>query len=304
MRTTTLCGLLFAVLASAGPASFAAEIQFQGHGQGKITGMEMILAAGAPGELMVREPSMCGGRAESRIQWNRGSGKVKLRGKFWGLPFRPNLAYAFDPSNALNQWPASVENGAWQYWIVGIGTRTSTYHYDAAGQLLGSELDDIDPQDIATTVTDVPVVHMLCTDFFETDLAAAASGESTTVHFTFDYDAMLDVAGTAGVYAGFVPFDLTDPDNTLRFHYTEGGLDPSLAMSWDEILAVIESGFGGLGLGTSYEPVPKPELLLARDNLMIGWSASYPPALIEGFQDPNPPGDCGTYQLPLPPGLE
>ncbi len=115
---------------------------------------------------------------------------------------------------------------------------------------------------------------MICTDLFQ-----ARPNGRTVVRFDFEYDRMLDAACT-------------------------GGLDTSLAMSWPELLlgveAGLEDGASGIGLAFSLEPDPKPELLRARDNLMIGWGASIFAELVGAFADPNPPCACGdSYQLPL-----
>lgn len=269
--------------------------------KGWIVGLEGVLLVGAPGEVLLQEESMCSendGRARFRWRWNERKNRVRLTARADGLPYRPSLDYQFDPSNPYNAWPSGVTEGIWQIWITSIGNRTSTYHYDSSGGLLGNEHDDIDPAQVATSIT-VPVVHMICTDLFQ-----ARPNGRTTVHFNFEYDRMLDAVGSGGVYAGFVPFDLNNPLTSSRFHYTSGGLDPSLAMSWPELLAGIEAGIetgaSGVGLAFSLEPDPKPELLRARDNLMIGWGASIPAELVGGFADPDPPCACGnSYQLPL-----
>ncbi len=271
------------------------------YNKGSIVGMKGMLRVGAPGEVLLQEESMCpenGGVARFRWRWNQRRNRVRLIAYTRGLPRLPSLDYQFDPSNPYNSWPTGVTAGAWQIWISSIGNRTSTYHYDASGILLGNEYDDVDPGQIASSLT-VPVVHMICTDLFQ-----ARPFRRTVVRFGFKYDRMLDSAGTGGVYAGFVPFDLNDPATSSRFHYTSGGLDPALAMTWPELLQGIEDGLktGASGVASAYslEPDPKPEYLKARDNIMIGWGASIPSSLVADFGDPNPPCVCGnSYQLPL-----
>ncbi len=271
------------------------------YSKGMIVGLKGVLRVGAPGEVMLQEESMCpenGGGAGFRWRWSRHLNRVRLTAVAYGLPTLPSLDYQFDPSNPYNAWPTGVTAGIWQIWITSIGNRTSTYHYDASGVLLGNEHDDVDPGQIVSSLT-VPVVQMICTDLFQ----AHPSGR-TVVDFSFDYDRMLDSQGTGGVYAGFVPFDLNDPATSSRYHYTSGGLDPAFAMTWPELLQGIEAGLegGGSGIASAFslEPDPKPEYLKARDNLMIGWGASFPSTLLADFADPNPPCACGnSYQLPL-----
>lgn len=70
-------------------------------------------------EVHIREPSMCEGFAKAWVYYNRNRGKVVLFALFKGLPHQLDLCYDYDPSNAQNQYPLYVEDGAWQIWFAG-----------------------------------------------------------------------------------------------------------------------------------------------------------------------------------------
>ena len=127
--------------------------------RGRITGLEGILRVGAPGEVLLQEASMCpenGGGARFRWQWNQRQNRVRLTAMARGLPRFPSLDFQFDPTTPYNAFPTGVTAGQWQIWVSNLGNRTSTYHYDGAGILLGNEHDDMDPAEVVTSLT-VPV---------------------------------------------------------------------------------------------------------------------------------------------------
>lgn len=99
---------------------------------------------------------------------------------------------------------------------------------------------------------------------------------------------------------GILPHNLFDPDS-VWLYYTYEILPPSEAQDFDTTLAELDAGVGGFSIATSVEPVPKPAYLLTHDQLMIGWTESYPDHLLdplpdEAFDDP----DCGTEQIYIP----
>jgi hypothetical protein len=63
-------------------------------------------------------------------------------------------------------------------------------------------------------------------------------------------------------------------------------------MDFDDVIEDIAEGKGGIMIGTSYEPFPKPSYLDARDNLMIGWGGAWPSPDADTL--PAKPEECGT----------
>jgi ABC-type lipoprotein export system ATPase subunit len=121
-----------------------------------------------------------------------------------------------------------------------------------------------DPRLVFTFPVELPVLQMLCTDFFESDPDTLQAD----VTFEFDYNNILDMLGSAGVYVAVLPYNIFNPAE-LDIYYTEGGLPADLAMNFDRIADDISDGRGGLMLVTSYEPYPKPAYLDARDNVTL-----------------------------------
>ena len=263
-------------------------------GQNRHGSLELDGKFGISGgfEMQVREPSMCDGKAQFKLGWNRQAGVVRLKAKFTGLPSKQSLCYDVDPSTDWNAWPECVEDGNWQIWFVGhFFTKQSTFYYDgASGDLLYNEFDV--PEDgLAPGAIPVrlPVGQMICTE----DFASHPRTLHANVAFAFDYHQILDARGTAGVFFAVVPKNLNTPSD-LTIYYTEGGLPVSEAMDMDDILDELAAGQGGIVFATSLEPDPKPDFLASRDNLMIGWGADHPNGI-----STNPqmlPGTCGTFQ--------
>lgn len=251
-----------------------------------------------PGELAVREPSMCEGGAITWLSWDRVHNKVLVGGVFDGLPYRPDLCHEVDPSTDYNEYPMCVEDGQWQIWLVGrLFTRTSVFYYDATtGDLLGNEFE-FDEQPASTIAVDLPVVQMICTPTFESHPGSLFAAP----FFELDYDQLRDSHGDGGAFVTFLPFNLFEPEH-IDYYQVAGGLPLEEAMHMDEVLDDIENGTGGILFALSYEEVPKPDNLRAIANAMTGWGSMYPQGV---FPEVEPPSACGTYQVPhgLPPGF-
>ena len=238
-------------------------------------------------EYQIQEQSMCDGSASADISFDRLANKLTIHAQFDGLPYRPHVAYEYNPSTAYNQYPDEVSDGKWQMWLVGeYFTARSIFYYDGLdGHLIGNEHDIDGPLPPTAFPVELPVLQMLCTDFFESD----PNTLKADVTFEYDYDNILDMLGSAGVYTAVLPTNIFNPSE-LDIYYTQGGLPPELAMNFDDIADIISDGRGGLMLVTSYEPSPKPSYLDARDNIMIGWGSAWPrPAPLF-----TPYEECGT----------
>jgi len=263
-----------------------------------------------PGEVMIEEPSICnGGSAVVRFTYSKSKNKVVVEAVFRGLPYRMSYSRPDDPSTQWNQWPTSIEDGKWQIWLAGrVFNRTTRFYYDSATQdLIGNEFD------LARTggpppgsfPVELPVVQMIETPIFE----GQPNGKGY-VRFEYPYDNMLDDIGSAGVLQGLVPKKLCRPDEYVSY-YTNGGLPPSEALSFDDYIDSINSGYGII-VAVSLEPDPKPAYLDARDNIMVAWSTLYPGLEFDGhaytmnlgtgvFESRTTP--CGTRVNPYyPPG--
>lgn len=238
-------------------------------------------------EYQIQEPSMCDGEASAQLNFDRNAGTLSIDASFDGLPYRPSYCYDYDPSSAYNQYPECVDDGRWQIWFVGRNfTKRSIFWYDGAtGNLIGNELDIVGPLPPTAFPLELPVLQMVCTDFFESDPDTLQAN----VHFDFDYHQILDNMGNGGVYVGALPPNLFNPTD-LIVYYTQGGLAPELAMDFDDTIEEIAEGKGGVMVVTSYEPYPKPSYLDSRDNIMVGWGAAWP------IPDPllTKPVECGT----------
>lgn len=249
--------------------------------------MPMAFETSGAREYQIQEQSMCDGSAYADFSFDRAANTIKIDAHFDGLPYRPHIAYEYDPSTPFNQYPPEVQDGKWQMWFVGhYFTQRSIFYYDGLdGHLIGNEHDIVGPLPQSAFPVELPVLQMLCTDFFESDPDTLKAD----VHFEFTYDNILDMLGSAGVYTAVLPYNIFNPSE-LDIYYTQGGLPAELAMDFDEIADDIHEGRGGMMLVTSYEPFPKPSYLDARDNVMIGWGAPWPrPAPV--FE---PYEECGT----------
>ncbi|MBK8262198.1 MAG: hypothetical protein IPK80_12790 [Nannocystis sp.] len=238
-------------------------------------------------EMQIWEPSMCEGEAAAQVTFDRNAGTFSVDAQFDGLPYRPTYCYDYNPSNDWNQYPDCVEDGRWQIWIVGrFFTKRSVFWYDGAtGQLIANEHDLTGPLPPTAFPLEMPVGQMLCTDFFESDPDTLQA----SMHAEYDYNGMLDMLGSAGVYFSVLPKNLFNPTD-LIVYYTQGGLPPDQAMDFDDVIDDIANDRGGMMVVTSYEPFPKPSYLDARDNIMIGWGGAWP----EPLPVLEPPVECGT----------
>lgn len=254
----------------------------------------------AGAEIAVREQTMCDGKASGKIKWNRNKGKVEISAKFKGLPYRPSFCYDDfngNPGTDWNEYPECVDDGQWQMWIMAhIFTKTNTFYYDAdTGVLIANEFDLPDGPPANAIPVELPVSQLMCTDFFESN----PNNLKANVKFDFDYHELLDPINSGGVYASAVPTQLDEFYNAdfWTAYYTDDGLPAEEAFDMDEVLDEYEAGLSGIILSTSYEPFPKPDYLLARDNLMIGWGGQVPEDAFPPVIPPPEYEECGTYQL-------
>lgn len=252
--------------------------------------LEIPMALGPSGgrEMQIQEPSMCNDDTTATVAFDENANTVVIDAHFVGLPYRPSICYDYNPSTAFNAYPDCVEDGKWQMWILTRNfTRLSTFWYDLAdGSLIGNEFD-VDEESLppAAFPVVVPVGQMLCSDMFESDPETLVAD----VHFEFAYDQMLDGEGTGGVFFSVLPYNLFAPDE-LDIYYTQGGLPPSEAQNFRDLIEDNASDSGGLIIATSYEPDPKPAYLKSRDNIMIGFGGQWPADQIPL----DKPVECGT----------
>ena len=225
------------------------------------------------------------------LTYSKSNNTVEWQFNFSGLPYKLDATRPEDVSTPYNQQPVSVEDGAWQLWLINrLGTVPTNYWYDGAtGQLIGNEYDLFDSPLLGDTPTDInndgildqprsiPSTHMVESPLFEGN--PDGTGNLT---YTTNYDKVLDPRGTGGTYVAFLPYVLDDAD-TVGVYYTEGGLPVSQAMDWDDVIADVRNGVSPLSVALSLEPNPKPEYLLSRDNTMIGAGLFYPNRIPEGI---------------------
>jgi hypothetical protein len=288
-----------AVLALASPT--AAQASDNVIGKWKI---DLELGIGGGREMVIREPSMCEGKASAEIKWNKKKNLVQVKAKYDGLPYKPSFCFPEDPSTAYNTYPPCVTEGAWQIWFaVRAFTRTSIFYYDSvSGDLIANQYD-LPPggPPPGSMPVELPVAQMVGSPLFESNPANLKAN----VTFDFHYDGIQDLNDSPGTFITIIPFNLYDEDS-YYLYYTNAILPDSEAQNWDDTLADVESGLGAVTISSSVEPVPKPPELLTHDQLMIGWTNSYPdefnePLPPEAFDDP----DCGTEQIYIPfPGGE
>jgi hypothetical protein len=241
----------------------------------------MVTGGAAPTEVLLEEPEMCRpeAKAKARITYSKRRNEVVLEAAFDGLPYRMSFTRPVDVSTPYNRFPLEVHDGKWQFWFVGrMLNFDTTFYYDATTlRLIGSEHDIPGGPPPNSIPVPIATMHMTSTPLFEGRPDGTASAR-----FVFRYDQMLDEQGKGGVYFSYVPYSLCKPDEYGPY-YTNGGLPVSLAMSFDQVLQSIWSGYG-MVVATSLEPDPKPAYLLSRDNPMIGWSGGYPNAKPRGYE--------------------
>jgi hypothetical protein len=265
--------------------------------------MPLSLGLGAPKELFIEEPVMCGAQAQAAlaIDYDKAANTVKVTADFHkSLPYRPSLTRPFDSSTMYNQFPVSVQNGNWQFWFVTRQFSFETnFYYDAATlQLIGNEKEFPAGQPANSIAIKVPTLAMMGLPAFE----GRPDGDG---HFetTLRYDALLDSLGTAGIIMAFLPYNLCKPDEYGPYYITQG-LPAAQAINFDTVLQGIWDGYG-IAMSMSYEPNPKPAYLGSRDNTMIGWTGAYPGSIPKGYAI-NPvrgtlelAGPCQTHVAPV-----
>ena len=259
--------------------------------------IELALPGSLFREYQFQTPEMCDGGGTINVEFDRNANKVVIDGTITGLPYRPSVCYEWYPGNDFNSYPDCVEDGRWQMWIVPrMFNKLTTFYYDGvSGELLGSEFDALELPPTAFPL-ELPSVQMFCTDFFESNPGTLKA----KVHFEYDYDAMLDMLGSAGAIFSLLPRNIYDPDS-LDTYYTQGGLPASEAISFDDFIDQNAEGRGPMSIAMSYEPFPKPDYLKARDNLMLGFGGFWPNP--HPLDSPlfDPPVECGTsFQWPEP----
>lgn len=269
--------------------------------------IELSVGAAAPNEVVIEEPVMCQPQAKAKvtIKYDKAKNKVKMIADFKkALPYRMSFTRPHDITTPYNQFPVSVTDGKWQIWFAGrpFSFETTFYYSATTLQLLGNEVEfPGGPPPNAIPVA-VPTLHMMCSPMFEGE----PDGDGH-LEVTWDYDNMRDYLGRGGTYFAFVPYNLCKPDEYGPY-YVNGGLSPSLAMNFDQVLQSIWDGYG-MAISSSLEPDPKPAYLDSRDNTMIGWGGGYPGGVPDGLTvDPlsglyKTRTSCGTHiAQSFPPG--
>lgn len=222
-------------------------------------------------------------RGEVIITYSEPNDEFELTYNFTGMPYKLDATRPEDVSTSYNKQPVSVEDGAWQFWIIPRWFNIqSDFWYDGqTNRLIGNAYDlrffpdgaptggDVNGDGIADILRSMPSVQMIETQLFEAN--PDGSGSMT---FSTGCDRMLDARGTGGTYVSALPYLLDDP-TTVGVYYTEGGIDTSRAMSCDAIIGEIRGG-SPFNVALSLEPNPKPDYLLGRDNTTIGPTAFYP----------------------------
>ena len=237
---------------------------------------------------------------EAIVSYSKSANTVTFEFDVTGLPETLDATRPEDVSTSYNLQPISVEDGEWQLWIIPRWFTVPTqYWYDGAtNRLIGNEHDqrffttppigdNIDVNgdgipDIARTVNSVQMI--------ESQIFQGNDADQTSISFTTAYDALLDYRDTGGTFVAALPYLLDDP-TTVGVYYTEGGIDPLLAINWDDALADIRSGLAPFNIALSLEPNPKPDYLLGRDNTMIAGGFFYP-----NITPPDVVFDAGTGQ--------
>ncbi|MGK7943627.1 MAG: calcium-binding protein [Microcystaceae cyanobacterium] len=173
------------------------------------------------------------------------------------------------------------------------------------GDLIGNEYDlfetlpdsnlgvDVNNDGVEDIGVVLPVIHQISTPIFEGNPDGTAS-----IRFEYNYDQILDEQGKGGNYVTELPYNINRPEE-FGPYYTEGGLPIELAPSFDEILETMRSP-SGFTIGHSIEPEVKPDYLLSRPNVMIGFTNFYPYVIPEGviFEPIQ-----GTYRFAEPTDL-
>lgn len=259
--------------------------------------LDFELPGSAFREFQFYTQEMCDGGGTGTITFDENANTLAIDVSLDGLPYRPTACYDYNPSTDYNQYPDCVSNGKWQLWFVPrMFNRFTTFYYDLSdGRLLGSEFDNLTLPPNVLPVT-LPSLQMLCSDFFESDPVTLHAEH----HEEYVYDHLLDMEGTAGTIFALAPKNIFNP-LSLEAYYVDGGLPASEAMSFADFIELNNEGKGGVAVAMSYEPFPKPSYLKSRDNLMLGFAASWPnPTGIDNIEY-EPPVECGTnFQWPAP----
>lgn len=266
--TGLLIGLIMCMLLASGCQSAEAD----SYKTGSINVPQVLTESGAP-ELQLREPEMLAGSAEARVVYDEEENLVAVEARYEGLPYRPTLCYEYNPSNAYNKFPfPCVEDGEWQIWFVfDMFTDVSTFYYDPDTQILLGHWSELDAETLENAVgIDYPTLQMVETPGFEPDPDTLIAD----VRFEYEFDNIIDQNGTAGTSYAQVRVDLCD-ESTIMPYWTNGGLPANKAQNFSDILVEVENG-AEIMIALSYGPNPKPDYLLARDNIMIGWLGTGP----------------------------
>ncbi|MGD1703619.1 hypothetical protein [Dapis sp. BLCC M229] len=234
-------------------------------------------------ELDIVTPEMLEGGVDVTLTYSKSANTVVLEADFTGLPYRVDIVRDDDPSTPYNQYPVSIEDSRWQLWMLtSINTVESNFWYDGqTGNLIGNEFDifeiipetntgiDVNNDGIEDIALSLPVTHQLSTPVFEGN--PDGTGSFT---FEFAYDQLLDEQGKGGTFFTEVPYNINRPEE-FGPYYTQGGLPISEAPTFDDVLETMRSPFG-FSIGHSAEPEVKPDYLLSRASLMIGFTNFYP----------------------------
>ena len=236
-----------------------------------------LVPGAGPNEVFIRDVRMCESAAQIEVDYSKADNIVRMRATFEGLPYRPSFTRSRDISNPWNIHPVQVEEGKWQVWLIGqLFSVPVTLYYDGpTGDFVGTEFDYPGAPPPFSFPVVYPMSHLICSPIFEGDPDGHAE-----VEWTYDYDGLLDPVGTGGTIAGFIPENICEPDHLIAI-YTNGGIDPADAISWDDVLDQMHRS--GIMFATSLEPDPKPDYLRARDNLMIAHLGAYPQVIPDGY---------------------
>ncbi|MFO0600821.1 MAG: hypothetical protein U0228_36260 [Myxococcaceae bacterium] len=252
----------------------------------------LLSGGAAPNEVALEEPIMCSPQAKAKvnIKYDKAANTVKLTADFkHALPYRMSYTRPNDWSTPYNVFPVSVQNGKWQIWFVTrLFSFDTIFYYDALTlRLIGNEAEFPGGPPPNAIPIPVPTLHMVCSPIFE----GKPNGDAH-LEVNYRYDQILDDRGMGGTYAAYLPYDLCKPDQ-YGIYYVNGGLSPTRAPNFDQVLDSIWQGYG-MAISSSLEPDPKPSYLFSRDNPMVGWGGAYPTELPEGISvDPV----SGTYAV-------
>lgn len=230
-----------------------------------------------PLEVFIRTPEMCQGEASVTYNYSKSENKVRVRAQFTDLPYQLDYTRTSDVSTPFNIHPVSIEDGKWQIWTIGndLGVIILAYYDALTLDLIGTEFEFPDGPPPGSITIPVQGSHLICSPIFEGNPDGSADFE-----WEWDYDQMIDAAGNGGTLSTGLPVSLCNPDKIVVY-YKNGGVEPSQAMSFDDVLKSVHQG--NFMVATSLEPDPKPEYLYSRDNLMVAHIGTYPMTIPKGY---------------------